>query len=303
MDLTRLLDLVEDVPAQRQKLHGKGLVLLDAAKPYLIAALYRRWQCPVLVVTAQPEQAKKLAEQLAAWAGVSVGAYPEPDALPYERVTSDPATELDRLRVLSALAGCGTDENSGGPPLVVASAPALMTRAASFQDFAAACRVVKTGMEVEPYHLLRGWEAIGYQMEGVVEIPGTMSHRGGIVDVYPPTSGLPARLEFFGNTVESIRLFDPESQRSLEKMASISIAPATELLVPSESGEAGWAHILRSLDLTGLDMEMREQYEPEIAALLEGQRPHNRQFYASLFNQDSIFDYLPGDALLLLDEP
>ena len=302
MDLSRLLDLIEDTPAQRQQLYGKGLILLDAAKPYLIAALYRGWRRPVLVATARPEHAKKLAEQLSTWTGTVVSAFPEPDALPYERVASGPSTELDRLRVLSALASCGTDEKPAKPPLVVASAPALMTKMPSFTDFAAACVVIRSGMEVEPYQLLRRWEAIGYQIEGVVEIPGTVSHRGGIIDVYPPTSELPARLEFFGNTVESIRLFHPESQRSLEKLESVLVAPATELLA-FQGEKSDVESIILGLDLNNLSSEMREQYEPEIAMLREGQRPQNRQFYASLFNRDSLLDYLPGDAVLLLDEP
>jgi len=308
-DLTRLLSLIEDMPAFRQILaawphqaRDQRIILLDAAKPYLIAALYRHWRRPVLVVTAQPEQSKKLSEQLSVWASTRVRAFPEPDALPYERVTSDPATELERVRVLSMLADGETGENPAEPPLVVVSAPALMTKTASFRDFAAACHTIKAGMDIEPYRLLRGWADIGYQTEGVVEVPGTMSHRGGIIDVYPPTSELPARLEFFGNTVESIRLFDPESQRSLEKRESISVAPATELLAPLQDRKSELESVLRNLDLANLDPEIREQYGQEIAMLLDGQMPLNRQFYASLFNRDSLIDYLPGKAVLLLDE-
>ena len=310
LDLTRLLDLIEDMPAYRQlrtasphSLRGMGVIVLDAAKPYLIAALYRHWRRPVLVVTAQPEQGKKLSEQLAAWTGAYVRIFPEPDALPYERLTADPTAESERVTVLSMLASFSRGAKAEVPPLVVVSAPALMTKTPSYHEFAAACRTIEVGTEIEPYELLRRWSEIGYQSEGVVEVPGTMSHRGGIIDVYPPTSELPARLEFFGNTVESIRLFDPESQRSLEEIASISVAPATELLSPLRGEKSELKSVLRNLDLTGLSPEMREQYEQEIAALIDGQMPHNRQFYASLFNHDSLLDYLPENVLLLLDEP
>ncbi len=310
LDLTRLLGLIESMPVYSQlittgphQVQSKGLVLLDAAKPYLIAALYRHWQRPVLVLTARPEHAKELSEQLSAWTGNTVRVFPEPDALPYERVTSDTTTELERVRVLSMLASCKMDESRTEPPFIVASAPALMMKTPSYHDFAAACSTIKVGTDIEPYQLLRRWADSGYQMEGVVEIPGTMSHRGGIIDVYPPTSGLPARLEFFGNTVESIRLFDPESQRSLEEIASITVAPAAELvaLLQRERGEL--EQVLRGLNLTNLNAEMSQQYEGETAALLEGQMPQNRQFYASLFHRDSLIDYLPEDAVLLLDEP
>ncbi len=277
--------------------------MLDAAKPYLMAALYHYWQQPVLVVTAQPERSKKLSEQLSAWTGADVRTFPEPDALPYERITSDPTTELERVKVLSMMTGRGKSVKTEGPFLVVVSAPTLMTKTVSVRDFAAACGEIKVGMDIEPYRLLRDWSAIGYQTEGVVEVPGTMSHRGGIIDVFPPISELPARLEFFGNSVESIRLFDPENQRSREKRESISVTPATELLSPLQGKKEELEKALKSLDLTNMNTEIREQYEQEIAELFKGQLPRNSQFYSGLFNRDSLIDYLPEEGILLLDEP
>ncbi len=74
----------------------------DAAKPYFIAALYRSLRRPILVVTAQPEESKRLYEQLINWCSdVPVKLFPEPDALPYERVASDNTTEMDRLEALA----------------------------------------------------------------------------------------------------------------------------------------------------------------------------------------------------------
>ncbi len=187
------------------------MVVLDAARPYLVAALHASLQLPVLLVTAQPENARKLQEQLSSWAsgGESGMLFPEPDVLPYERLTSDASTEMDRVRVLSALAGCELDENSSRPPLVVASAAALMSKTASYDAFCSACCTIKLGMSREPLSLLADWAAMGYQSENIVELPGVMSRRGGIVDVWPPTSAWPVRLEFFGDTVDSIRRFDP----------------------------------------------------------------------------------------------
>ena len=114
--------------------------------------------------------------------------------------------------MLSALAG---NEPTAEPVVTIASAPALMQKVASYKDFASAWHSIKLGMEIEPLRLLSRWQDIGYRLESMVELPGQMSHRGGIIDIYPATGELPARLEFFGNTIDSIRLFDPESQRSL----------------------------------------------------------------------------------------
>jgi transcription-repair coupling factor (superfamily II helicase) len=234
LNLTKLLNLIEVIPEYKRLLEEltkqdgtTSAVVLEAAKPYLIAALYKSLKRPMLVVTAQPENCQKLYEQIAAWSNPGgVKLFPEPDALPYERIAADASTELDRVQVLSVLAGINGDES---PPLVVVSAPSLMSRLTPHREFAAACHTIKLGMEVEPLELLKRWQDIGYEVENTVEIPGRASRRGGIVDIYPPTSQLPARIEFLGNTIESIRTFDPVTQRSLNSIGSIAVCPAAEL--------------------------------------------------------------------------
>jgi len=237
LNLTQLLHLIEEMPACRQLVeelkqqNGTAkAVVLDAAKPYFIAALYRSLRLPMVVVTAQPEKCQRLYEQLLTWSNSSqVKLLPEPDALPYEHITSDTSTEQERVQVLSALANIN---GATGAPLIVASAPAIMQKTTPYSDFISTCHTIKLGMDIEPFYLLRKWQAMGYRMENIVEMPGNISHRGGIIDIYPPTSDLPVRLEFFGDSVESIRLFDPASQRSLTPVSSIAIGPATELLTP-----------------------------------------------------------------------
>ncbi|GAI13946.1 unnamed protein product [marine sediment metagenome] len=308
LKLTQLLHLVEEMPAYRQlvdELEQKNgtakAVVLEAAKPYLIAALYQSLRLPMVVVTAQPEKCRKLYEQLLTWSDPSqVKLFPEPDALPYERIASDASTELERVQVLSALADINGEAHA---PLVVVSAPALMQKTTPHGDFISACHTVKLGMNIEPFHLLRQWEAMGYRMENMVEMPGTIGHRGGIIDIYPPTSDLPVRLEFLGNTIESIRLFDPASQRSLTSASSIAIGPAIELLTPLLSNRAELEQVLGSINLSGCSAEIRQQFKQELAMLLDKQRPHNMQFYAPLFNKDSILNFLPPACLLVLDEP
>jgi transcription-repair coupling factor (superfamily II helicase) len=256
----------------------------------------------MLVVTAQPERGKKLYEQLSLWTNSEVKLFPEPDALPYERIVSDAATELERVQVLSALVNCNQNEPTASIPLIIASAPALMRKLTQYKDFTSTCHTIKLGMEIEPFQLLSQWETMGYRRESIVELPGTISHRGGIIDIYPPTSELPARLEFFGNTVDGIRLFDPASQRSLRAVSSIAVGPATELLTPLRD-KLELERALNNIDLSGCTPEVSQQFQQEIALLLNRQKPRHLQFYASLFNKDSLLNYLPRNALLILDEP
>jgi len=310
LGLTQLFQLIEEMPAYRrlaaeppQPGEETRVVVLDGAKPYLIAALHQRLGVPMLVVTAEPEKARRLHEQLSIWADAPVKLFPEPDGLPYERLVSDVSTELERLQVLSTLACHNRDESAEDIPLIVASALALMTRIASYEEFAGTCHAIKLGQEIEPLHLLRRWEAMGYRLESLTQVPGTISHRGGIIDIFPPTSELPARLEFFGNVVDSLRLFEPESQRSLGVVSEVTVGPATELLAPLIREKAELEQVLKRLDLSSCAPGIREQFEQERAMLLDGQRPRDIRFYAPLFNQDSLLDYLPREAILVLDEP
>jgi transcription-repair coupling factor (superfamily II helicase) len=273
MNLSCLLSLLQEMPAYRQLVGEMSTVkgehkasILDATKAYLIAALYEELDLPLMVVTGQPESARKLHEQLRAWCSPSAELYrlPELDFLPYDspQLSAVSYQMIERLRALATLA---LYKESDKPPLVVTSALAIVSKTIPQRDFAAACHVLKPGMAAEPLELLRRWQSMGYEVEDVVEVPGQMSKRGGIIDVFPPCSQLPVRIEFFGNQIESMRCFDPESQRSTSPVSSVIVTPARD---PALNLVESWARADSS----------------EVA-------------------DGGVFDYLGGDALLVLDDP
>jgi transcription-repair coupling factor (superfamily II helicase) len=309
-ELGPLLELIETMPAWQRLVKGLKqrdagtAVVLEAARPFLVAAIYEYLRRPLLVVTAQPENARKLQEQLSSWCrSGQARLFPEPDVLPYERLASDTLAEMERVRVLTALAGVDYNGNNDSPPLVVASAAALMSKTTSQRDFTSACHIIELGMNKEPLRLLRNWEAMGYGMENIVELPGAASHRGGIIDIWPLTSDFPVRLEFFGDTIDSIRRFDPATQRSTEKLLSVEIGPATDLLAPRRMDRRSLEELLRGLDLRNCTAGFRQRFERDIAAFLDGQVPPEVHFYSALFNQGRLLDFLPSGTLIILDEP
>jgi len=266
MNLSLLLSLLQEMPAYRQLVGelstAKGehkTIILDAAKPYLIAALHEELNLPLMVVTGQPESARKLHEQLRAWCSPSAELHrlPELDFLPYDssQLSAVSYQMMERLRALAILA---LYEENDKPPLVVTSALAITSKTILQKDFVAACHILKPGMAAEPLELLRRWQSMGYEVEDVVEVPGQMSKRGGIIDVFPPCSQLPVRIEFFGTQIESMRCYDPESQRSTSPVSAVIVTPAKEFMPIADSCE-----------------------------VVNG----------------SVFDYLGGDALLVLDDP
>jgi len=232
--LSCILALVEAVPAFRHLVHDlagppgrPGCTVPRPAQPVFAAALHRALYRPLVVLVPTSEEAQRLHTQIPLWseAGTTVVLFPEPDTLPYEDLVPDSVLEHQRLQVLSTLV-----KHAGNrlPPLIVASANAAVRRTLPRSTFLSVSHTVTEGMRVNPLDLLRRWDGMGYRPSEMVEVPGDMSRRGGILDVFPPGSELPARLEFFGNKVESIRLFDPRTQRSLAPVSSLNVVPAVE---------------------------------------------------------------------------
>ncbi|MCD6599225.1 MAG: transcription-repair coupling factor [Dehalococcoidia bacterium] len=308
------------------------VVVLGVAKPFLIAALHEEFSLPLIIVTAQPEDAKGLYEQLKIWCSPSVNLmhFPEVDFSPYEYFTSYPRKAMmERLQVLASLSLYGAFasrhserreesyvadgklyEKSGCPslsfpsglgvtakqhPLTVASALAIVSKTIPVEDFARARHFLRRGMTADPVALLRKWQSVGYEMEDVVEIPGTMSRRGGIIDIFPVCSQFPARIEFLGNQIESMRLFNPESQCSIEPISLLNITPAKELLM------SPGRQMINALDLDSCTAEVKTHFEEDIARLQQGQWFSGAEFYSPLFNTADVFDYLCSNALIILD--
>jgi len=248
MNLCCLLGLLKEAPAYKQlveqlataKIERKTEVL-DAAKPYFIAALYEELNLPMVVVIAQPEGARKLYEQLELWCPPSASLYrfPELDFLPYEHPRLSESSTLERLQVLAAL----TLYRSGDrPPLIISSALAAIIKTIPREHATSACHTLEQGMSADPFALLRQWQGMGYEFEDMVEVPGQLSKRGGIIDIFPVYSQSPVRIEFFGNRIESMRLFNPEDQCSTKPVSSITITAAKESLgvvYPGQGEEDG----------------------------------------------------------------
>ena len=306
LNLSKLLNLINEMPsygnlaAELRQLKTATADIIEAARPYVIAALYQTLKRPVIIVTAHAEESRKLYEQISMWLGSDdIKLMPEADTLPYERIVTDTPTELERLRALSALANAQKEKRL---PLIVIPATALIRKTTPFADFAAAFHTVKEEAISDPMLLLKRWQSLGYTVESTVEIPGTTSRRGGIIDVFPPTSDMPARLEFFGNTVESIRLYDPANQRSVKRVASINIGPAEELLAPFSGNGFKPEDVLKTLDFSNCTEETRQIFIKEINDLYQGQNTVSKEFYAPLFNQDTLLSFLPENTLLVIDE-
>ncbi|MFL7871485.1 MAG: CarD family transcriptional regulator, partial [Anaerolineales bacterium] len=256
-----------------------GLGLSRAARLPFLSALHADLDQVVLLVTDRADHALSLFDELEFWVGDTPRFhFAEPNPLFYEQAAWGIATRRERLQTLTGLARYHLPfaEKSEKPPIIVTSARSLMTRSLPRRDFLKACKRLSVGQTIQPELLLRSWVEFGYQRVDTVLEPGQFSHRGGLLDVWPPSEPYPARLDFFGDEIDTIRRFDPASQRTVEKLEALLITPAREFLNPDSS-------------------DLSDQLD---------QSDQLSEFHIPLLHKTpaTLLDYLPQKALVLIDD-
>ncbi len=314
MTLGVLRDLMDEVPEYcrlRDKLTGAACMLTvetpAKAAAFTLGTLRRDVDASMLVVAPRPEDARRLHEQLVAWCGDDAGLlhFAESEILPFERLDSDMETVHQRLRVLSNI-----DERDGDRKvMVVASVGALMQRTLGRDVAEAGSHTLRRGEEVEPGELLDLWRRLGYRFESAVYAPGVVSRRGGIIDVFPVAAEMPVRIELWGNEVDSIRRFDPTTQRSGEVVESVRVTPAHEIL-PAMTPYGELERLAARVDVGNCTPSVQSRIREELELLMEGQEVEEQGFYAGFFNSGGLADYFTegaaragGEAVLVAYKP
>ena len=260
----------------------------DAAKAVTAALLWRRTRRPVLYVTARESDAQAAVEQLRMWAGDATVHFPAPGALPYQAEPAGQDATWQRIGALTRIA----QAPAGTAPLVVASVAAVAAHTLRPADLGRGPGRLRPGDRVSLDGMALALVEAGYEVVPLVEVPGQAARRGGILDVYPPGTARPVRVEFFGPEVESLRAFDLESQRTVETLDEVGIGPARE-----------WFPTREELDrLAGrLDEAKGRAAQDALHALRAGDLVQP-SLYGPLAVESTVFDHLPAGALVILDE-
>ncbi|MEX1246882.1 MAG: transcription-repair coupling factor [Anaerolineales bacterium] len=260
--------------AVEQQLPARGtplrLGLIRAARLPVTAALAEAINRPVLMLTQRRDRALAYFEEFGLWAPQAERLYfPEPSALFYENAPWSETARRERLAVLARL----VKPEGNKSPVIFASGRAIMARTMPKEDFAGASRRLARGERSEPLALADQLVHMGYESASSVTTPGQFARRGGILDMWAMQDELPSRLEFFGDEVESLRRFDPATQRTVMEIQQIMLTPAREFLL-GRAEELG----LEIKDLT--------------------------EFHGPMLHPDSttLFDYLPESTLVLIDD-
>ncbi len=310
MQLTGLLGHLRSIPGYRALRDSVNtgapvgdLYLLQAARPYLVMALAIDLGRPLVYIAGRTSRAYNMAEQIPVWsAGVDVMRFAEPGPLFYEYASWSDTTIGNRLAVMAALCPAPLQKQSRNSPIVVTSARALMQRTLPVREFRASSRTLKVGTRIDPQKMLHVLVGLGYEAATITTSPGTFSRRGGIVDIYPVAQEQPVRIEFFGDEIESLRLFDPATQRSDLTTTEVTLTPAREALPrlapPVVERLKGWFAQQKHPD------EDPGSTWSDAGALAAGAAFSNLEYYLPyLYSQPASFlDYIPDNALIVLDD-
>ncbi len=279
-------------------------IVLDSAEPglsriggapeghdaRLLADLAGRSPGGVLHVALDDLHAARLAESVAFFApALEVQVFPAWDCLPYDRVSPNPDIVGRRIHLLARLAG------GAAPGLILTTVNALLQRVPPRSALGQSSYAAKIGDRIDLDGLQAFLASNGYTRAQTVREPGEYAVRGGIVDLFPPSSEEPVRLDLFGDELEALRSFDPISQRTTGKEQSIVLTPMSELLLDDDS-RARFRSGYRALfgAVTGDD--------PLYEAVTAGRRHVGMEHWLPLFHptMETLFDYLP-DAVVTLD--
>ena len=314
MSLNGILNLLEGHPEFRGAVESvetgkeRSATIRQGARSAFIASLARRHSGPMLVIAPRPEDARRLHDQLLSWLGEDSPVYllPEPEVLPFERLAVDTNTGIQRLEALAALASARESGSEKRQPLVVCSIGSALLFTAQ-PDLMAGClpsakvpTVWRVGDQVRVDSVLGQWMELGYRNDPVVESPGAFSHRGGILDIFPPNCDLPFRIELFDDEIDTIRLFDPLTQRSVAPSDEVRLIPAREQL-PGVTGAETLAARAAAMDFARCSEPTRERIEEELETLAYSDNPEVLSFYSGLVNRACLLDYLGQDAAVVLD--
>ncbi len=268
------------------RLYGsaRGLALANAA---------RRHPGLLLVVTASVHAAEQIEDEIRFYGRAAdiphLLHFPDWECLPYDVVSPHQGIVSERLETLYRLPGLSRG-------IVLAAASTLMHRLAPREYVGSHSFVLKRGVRLDLAGLRATLAHAGYNAVSQVMEPGEFAVRGGVIDLFPAGSQVPYRLDLFGDDVESIREFDPASQRSGKQLDGIRLLPAREFPLTEEA-------------IQGFRQAFRARFEgdPQTAAVYrdvsKGLAPAGVEYYLPLFfgQLATIFDYLPDNTLCVLE--
>ena len=255
--------------------------LSDSGRSYFIDGLYENNIKSILVLTNSDVEAKNIYEDLSFYIP-NVYYFPSKEVVFYNVYAISGDLRWERLKVIREML-------REGKKIIVASIESIASAYISPQLYIDNILKFSIGDTVDLDTIVEKLIQSGYERVSIVEGKGEFSIRGGILDVYPPISSIPYRIEFFGDEIDSIRSFNTESQRSIEKFNEIEIFPAKELILSRENVDRGYKNIKEDLDKVLENLKN----DKEAKAKIESTTLSNLELLKENWSFESIDSFLP----------
>ncbi|KPJ22342.1 transcription-repair coupling factor [Streptococcus phocae subsp. phocae] len=271
--------------------------LSGSNKALAMASAYLSHQEKIVIVTSTQNDMEKLAFELSSLLGEEhIFQFFADDVAAAEFIFASMDKTISRVEALTFLL---SSESRGMLLVSIAGLRTLLPDPKVFQHSTLSFRI---GMEYQLDRLVKELVKIGYQKVSQVMGPGEFSKRGDILDVYEITQESPVRIEFFGDEVDGIRIFDPNTQQSLRAIEEFTITPASDLLFTSDDFSRGVKNLEKSIESAN---DLSKAYlEDLLAVSKDGFRHADIRKFQSLFYEKewSLFDYIPKEAPLFFDD-
>ncbi|MEA2928140.1 MAG: hypothetical protein QOG38_568, partial [Hyphomicrobiales bacterium] len=268
---------------------AEGLVVADLARA--AAAKPGSGAVSLVVVCRDGPRMAQLSRALSFFApDVVIHEFPAWDCQPYDRVSPHAAVVAQRMTTLSRLARL---KGNAGPSVVLTTVNAALQRVPAKDMIATQALSAVAGTMLAMDGVTTWLELNGFTRASTVREPGEYAVRGGIVDLYPPGLADPVRLDFFGDTLESIRAFDAETQRTNAELRALDLVPVAEFQLTTETIRRFRQEYVKTFGAVAND--------PLYEAVSEGRRHPGMEHWLPLFHGklDTLFDYTPGAAIAL----
>ncbi|MCX8508711.1 MAG: transcription-repair coupling factor, partial [Rhodobacteraceae bacterium] len=244
---------------------------------------------PVLHIARDDKRLEAMRAALAFFAPEAVVVtFPAWDCLPYDRVSPNADISAARMATLATLA-----RGLSGPFVLLTTLNAASQRLPARDLVAQAAFTAKVGARVNEGALRSYLVRMGFSQTSTVSEPGDYSVRGGIIDIYPPGQDGPVRLDLFGDVLDGARRFDAASQRTVEKLASVELAPVSEVILDE-------AAITRFRQNYRIEFGAAGTDDPLYEAVSAGRKHAGMEHWLPYFHDrlETLFDYLPGASVL-----
>lgn len=298
--LQERIDLLAGGWKREKRLRG----LKGGARAFFLSLLGAKARRPLLVITPTVREAESLfcdlnfflqEEQNRSPLKKRLHLFPSWEILPFERLSPHPDQVAARLEGLYYL-------TEGEAPIIVSTPSALMQKVIPQDLFRGSYRRLARGEELERDSLLEQLVAWGFQHVPLVEERGDFSVRGAIVDIFPPAYPRPIRLEFFGDRIDSIREFDPATQRSEASAEEFLLLPMKEFSLK----QADISTVAKKIEKRAEELEIgRKEKNAVLESLRDGIPFPGIEFLLPYFYPElsSVFTYLPSETLIWIEEP